>query len=271
MLEIVKNDMLEDMDLVSFSDCDRIALIDADSMLYYCMGEETYEAAKIKLDMFMFNLLSTCETPYYAAFITPHKTFRNKVGFVKPYKGNRDGKKTPAMFYGLKAYAVQEWNFYEIEGLEADDCVALYRSKNSVICSPDKDVIKQVPGKHYNYQKNEWIDTSREDAWRFLWVQCAAGDSVDQIPGIPGIGEVKAGKALDEVALSDYPLRTLQLYIEKSGCKIKESVDRFKETLDLVYIMKEHSDLERYGLELPALTTFDIRDLYGNGISTSSN
>ena len=264
--------MLEDMDLIPFEqETDKIALIDADSALYYCMGEATFEAAKIKLDMFMFNLLGICETPHYAAFITPHRTFRNDVGFTKPYKGNRSGKNTPPMFYGLKAYARDEWGFYEVEGLEADDCVALYRSANSVICSPDKDVILQVPGVHYNYFKNEWIDTSRADAWRFLWTQCAAGDSVDFIPGIPGIGMVKAGKALDEVSQEDYPLRILQMYIELSGCKIKESVDKYKEALDLVYILKEKVDTEKYGITLPDLKKFDIREVYTNGISTSSN
>jgi len=269
MLDIVRLGLMGEIDLSPFAtDSGQVALIDADSALYYCMGEATFEDAKVKLDRFMFSLLSKCGTPRYAAFITPYTTFRHGVGFTKPYKGNRSGKNTPPAYYGLKAYAEQEWGFYAVPDLEADDCVSLYRSTNTIICSPDKDVIKQVPGKHYDYFKNVWVETSRAEAWRFLWMQCAAGDSVDNVPGLPGIGEVRTNKSLDEVTQEDYPLRILQMYIDNSGCKIKESIDRFKETLDLVYVLKEHVDLERYGITLPPLKTFDVREIYTDGIKT---
>ena len=266
MLDVVRTGILAEMDLSSFYvETDRIALIDADSALYYCMGEVTFEAAKIKLDKFMFNLLETCGTSKYAGFLTPHKTFRNSIGYVKPYKGNRSGKKTPPIYYGLKAYAEQEWNFVTVQNLEADDCVSLHRGKDMVICSPDKDVLKQIPGTHYDYFNNIWVTTSNADAWRFLWLQCTAGDSVDCIPGIPGIGMIKAGKALEGVAIEDHPLQVLKMYIELSGGKIKESVDRFKESLDLVYVLKERADLDRLGISLPALVVHDIKDIYSNG------
>ena len=266
MIELIKAGMLDNVDRSKFyTDTDNFALIDADSMLYYCLKEGiTFEEAKIKLDMFMFKTLEKLKTPIFAALITPRATFRQKIGITKKYKGNRKGRKTPPIFYGLKAYAKDEWGFYEVPGLEADDCMGLYQDDHSIICSPDKDVIKQIPGKHWNYGKREWITTSEDDAWEFLWTQALMGDSTDQIPGIKGVGLKTAEKTLIDVRKEDFPLRILQMYIEhnmkESGVKI--SVDKFKETLDLVYILRTKEELDRYGIKLPEVQKSDIRERY---------
>jgi len=266
MLEIIKQgEGLYDPDSIEKSDS-KLCLIDADSLLYYCMGEETFEDCKIKLDNFILNILETCKTHRYVAFMTPYETFRRKVGVTKPYKGNRKGKKIPPVFYGLKAYAEQEWDFTSVKGIEADDCVGIYGSmlkdQEVVICSPDKDVILQVPGLHYNYQKNEWVNNNVESAWHFLWMQVLAGDSVDGVPGIPGIGMKKAEAAFEGVPKEKFPVRALDMYLEKIKVEddskfdqsaVKLKVDKFKETLDLVYMLKTEKDLSSYGIELPEL------------------
>jgi 5'-3' exonuclease len=49
--------------------------------------------------------------------------------------------------------------FYTVDNIEADDCIGIIQTKRKelglefIICSPDKDVIRQIPGKHYNYSK----------------------------------------------------------------------------------------------------------------------
>ena len=276
MLEILKHvDEVWDTPSPEYKSETKVALIDADSLLYYCMIEPTFEECKIKLDSFIIDILDKCETNRYAAIITPYDTFRRKLGVTKPYKGNRKGKTTPPVFHGLKAYAKQEWNFYLVEGLEADDCMGLYKQQEKelglefVICSPDKDVLKQVPGKHYNYSKQEWITTSEDDAWHFLWMQTLAGDSVDGIPGIPGIGAAKAAKILENVKKEDFPLRTLQSYMQKIKSEglsyqseVKDKIDKFKETLDLVYMLKDSSELSKYNIDLPELQIQNALDLW---------
>ena len=87
-----------------------------------------------------------------------------------------------------------------------------------VVCSPDKDVLKQVPGSHYNYQKMEWVHTSDEDAEAFLWKQTLMGDSTDGIPGIPGLGPKTADKLIDEMPdVHTYAGIVIEKYIEKFG------------------------------------------------------
>ena len=54
----------------------------------------------------------------------------------------------------------------EVE-LEADDLVSIHNKLNTVICSPDKDVLYQNVGKHYNYGKAEFVEVNeQEEKWR---------------------------------------------------------------------------------------------------------
>jgi len=280
MLEILKHvsDVWEP-ESPQYTNENRVCLIDADSLLYYCMVESTFEECKIKLDSFIIDILDKCETHRYVAFLTPYDTFRRKIGVTKPYKGNRKGKTAPPELQGLKAYAKQEWNFCTVDNIEADDCMGVYKQREKelglefIICSPDKDVIRQIPGKHYNYSKQEWVDTSEDDAWHFLWLQTLSGDSVDGIPGIPGIGEAKATKILDNVKKEDFPLRALQSYIQKIKSQdrsyqteVKDKIDKFKETLDLVYMLKDPSELSKYNIDLPELEIQNALDLWGQEI-----
>ena len=277
MLEIIKNDLVEDLDFTPFNnDQSRIALIDADSMLYYCMKEDsTFDEMKLKLDNFIINVLSELKCKHFAPFITNSKTvFRKEFGKTREYKGNRKGRETPFLFYALRVYAQREWGFYDIPKIEADDAVAIYANGlgnnpfiESVICSPDKDVLRQIPGTHYNYQRNEFVSTTSEDAAKFLWIQCAAGDSVDGIPGIPGIGVKRAEKALDGIVEEDFSLKILKMYLQQmeSGgiSQSKEATDKFKETLDLVYVLRSSYDLNRLGISLPDLEYQNILKVLG--------
>ena len=138
-----------------------------------------------------------------------------------------------------------------------------------VICSPDKDVLLQIPGHHYNYQKNEWVNTTEESAWRFLWLQVLAGDSVDGIPGIPGIGMKKAEKAFEDLDATVFPFRALHMYVDKiiiegdsklNQSTVKQKIDKFKETLDLVYMLKSDIDLNAYNIVLPELQINNVLD-----------
>lgn len=261
MLEIVSRNLVNEIDVTVFSkDDSRIALIDADSMLYYSLKADTsFDDIKLGFDKFVISILSQTKCSTYAGFFTDSKAvFRKDISKTRPYKGNRTGRETPVLFYALKAYAQRFWGFYEVAPLEADDLVALYSSAESTICSPDKDVLKQIPGKHYNYQKNDFVITSESEAREFLWLQAIAGDSVDGIPGVPGAGMKTAEKALLDTFSDDFPLQVLKLYLEIPGITEKVAIDRFKETFDLVYVLRNSADLERLGITLPPIQKHHI-------------
>ena len=212
-------------------------------------------------------MLEHCGTKKYAGFLTQGKCFRYFRATTKPYKGNRKHGDKPIIFPAIKEYLRQKWGFSHMTELEADDLVAIYREDcdEYVICSPDKDVLKQVDSTHFNYRTSEKIVTSKIDSERFLWKQMLMGDSTDGIGGIPKVGEKTAEKWLDPLEIVDMPSFVLNKYIEKFG--VQQGVHRFSETFKLVYILrtKEEAFLET-GMALPNLI---IRELSEPELGTS--
>ena len=247
-------------ELPNLPDDGPIALIDGDSLLYYEMGKLTLEEAIISLDRRIIDILARCNTARFAGFLTVGKCFRYNLAKQMPYKHNRKGGSKPIIFYALKEYIQQTWKFKYVKGLEADDLVCSYKTGNSILCSPDKDVLYQAKGKHYNYGKAEWITTTAENAETFLWKQLLMGDSGDGVPGIPKIGPKTAEIILKDQKLLDMPAIVLKKYIEKFG--ILKGITIFEETFNLLYILQSAEDvLQSTGIELEELEIFNINIL----------
>ena len=222
----------------------KIALIDADSLLYFEMGKDTLEEAIEGLHNRIEEILVQTGCEKYIGYLTRGKCFRYDIAKSKPYKHNRKHGTKPPIYYALDAYIQQPpLNFKSFAGLEADDLVGMARHKldeDCVICSPDKDVLCQLPGKHYNYQKAEFHETSDEEAIAFLWKQVLMGDSTDGIPGIPGLGPKTADAIIDNMPSQlSYHQVVLSQYLAKF--RLDEGVSRFYETFKLV---RMHTDID---------------------------
>ena len=229
-----------------------VAIVDADSLLYYEMGKDTLEEAMAGIDQRIEDIMDKTNSNKLVGFLTLGKCFRYKYAKSKPYKYNRKGRSKPPIFYALREYVKQKYLFRAIKGLEADDCVAIAmdewhktltfvedageESYAIIICSPDKDVLKQIPGIHFNYQKSEFHETTDDQARDFLWKQVLMGDSTDGIPGIPGLGIKTADAIIDNMpsVLSHHQV-VLSQYLAKF--KLDEGIDRFYETYKLVRII----------------------------------
>ena len=191
---------------------------------------------------FIDSVVKKAKADDYELHLSGHTNFRKEIAVTKPYKGNRKYNDKPIIFPAIKEYLRQRWNFISVPELEADDLVSVFHDPlKTVICSPDKDVLKQVPGKHFNYQKMEWVNTSEQDANKFLWMQTLMGDSTDGIPGIPGMGPKTSEKIINETKYVDYYQQVLRIYIEKFG--IKDGICKFTETFKLVYLLKTEEDI----------------------------
>jgi DNA polymerase-1 len=145
-------------------------------------------------------------------FDAARKTFRNDI--YADYKGTR--KETPEDLIpqfplirdACKAFSVPTT---ELEGFEADDLIAAYartavgQGMQVVIVSSDKDLMQLVGSdiKLYDPLKNIFIDAQKVKEKfgvgpdQVIDVQALAGDTSDNIPGVPGIG-VKTAAALIE-------------------------------------------------------------------------
>ena len=238
-----------------------IALIDGDSLIYYEMGKATLEEALESLDGRLHQMFEMTHATKYAGFLTQGKCFRYAAATTQPYKGNRKYGNKPIIFPAIKEYLRQEWNFTSVPELEADDLVSVYHDPlKTVICSPDKDVLYQNKGIHYNYGKAESIVVDETQAITFLWKQMLMGDSTDGIQGIPKIGPKTADAWLQSPNTAQMPMFVLEKYIEKFG--YAEGISKFAETFKLVYMLKSRKDVMREtGILLDDLVTYDIKQI----------
>lgn len=128
----------------------------------------------------------------------PVGNFREQIAKSAKYKGNREFARRPTYFKEIRAFLQEKYSAIQCERQEADDALGIEATNakgKSIIVSFDKDLL-QVPGQHYNWvTKVETQITQREGDLRF-WTQVLAGDAVDNVPGIEGVGPVSAGKLL---------------------------------------------------------------------------
>jgi len=168
-------------------------------------------------------------------FDAARKNFRNDI--YPEYKANRDATpedlvpQFPLIREATRAFDLPA---LEVEGYEADDLIAAYArlaleiGKKVVVVSSDKDLMQLVrPGvRMLDPMKGKWID---EDGVfekfgvtpdKVVDVQSLAGDSVDNVPGVPGIGVKTAAQLINEYG-------SLEELLERAG-EIKQPKRREK-------------------------------------------
>ncbi|PPR48708.1 MAG: DNA polymerase I [Alphaproteobacteria bacterium MarineAlpha6_Bin1] len=145
-------------------------------------------------------------------FDTKRKTFRNDI--YKSYKSNRvelPEELIPQFTIIREATKALDLPQIEMDGYEADDIIATYASKAEkqgiavTIISSDKDLMQLVnkKTKMYDSMRNNYIGTNEVkekfgvDPSKVVDVQALAGDSVDNIPGVSGIGIKTAAELIN--------------------------------------------------------------------------
>ena len=145
-------------------------------------------------------------------FDTKRKTFRNDI--YKDYKSNRvDPPDELVPQFSIIREATEAFDLpqIEMEGYEADDIIATYASQaekkgvSVTIISSDKDLMQLVNNKTkmYDSMKNNYIGINEVkekfgvEPSKVIDVQALAGDSIDNIPGVSGIGVKTAAELLN--------------------------------------------------------------------------
>ena len=122
--------------------------------------------------------------------------FRHSV--LPTYKSNRRGKPKPVLLDTLIEHAWDSWDCKEVDCLEADDIMGILATRSPgrhIMATIDKD-LKQIPGIHYNWKKEQIKDIEPCEADYWFYFQVLTGDSTDGYGGCPGIGVARAGKVL---------------------------------------------------------------------------
>lgn len=180
-----------------------VVLIDADILSYKigfsCEHESEAEAART-LSLFIETLIyEKLDVEKYELFLTGKGNFRYEIAKTAEYKGNRKDFQRPVHLPFLRDYMVDVWSAKVSEGEEADDLIAIRATElgedECIIASIDKDFL-QIPGWHYNFNKDVKKRVSAHEGLLFFYSQILTGDRADNIPGAYRVGPVKAAKIL---------------------------------------------------------------------------
>ena len=212
-------------------------------------------------------------THFAVIFDSARKNFRNEI--YKDYKANRSEAPddlAPQFEYIRKA--VKAFNLPSIEQInyEADDLIATYAKQiislgaKVTIISSDKDLMQLVsnkirlfdPMKSKVIGEKEVIEKFGVKPNQVIDVQSLAGDSSDNIPGVPGIGIKTASELINK-------FKTLENLLKKAG-EIPQK--KRKETLinnkDLALISKKLVTLKDDVPIKNKIDTFDIKKIDKN-------
>lgn len=163
----------------------------------------------------LLNDMGAQETPTHLAVIfdASGKSFRNEI--FPDYKAHRPPApedlvpQFPLVREAVKAFDIPA---IELDGFEADDLIAAYadaaaaQGARVTIVSSDKDLMQLVSDKidMVDTMKDKFIDAAGVvekfgvGPDKVIDVQALAGDSVDNVPGVPGIGIKTAAQLIDE-------------------------------------------------------------------------
>lgn len=147
-------------------------------------------------------------------YISGNTNFREDIATIKPYKGNRADLKKPEYYPKIKEYLLKHYPCVVTVGIEADDAMTIEQcadeTNSTIICSIDKD-LDMVPGWHYNWSLDRVykVDTFgsleydskknklRGTGLKWFYAQMLMGDTIDNIPGVPGVGDKTAFNTLN--------------------------------------------------------------------------
>ena len=269
---------------------DKFVLVDGNSIMnrafYGIMGSKmltttdgTYTNAVYGFLAILFKLLEDVKPKYIAvAFDLKAPTARHKM--YEGYKANRKGmpdelaEQMPIIKEILKAMNI---DIIEKEGYEADDilgtlsCYGEKQGLDVIILSGDRDTFQLATNKvtiripHTKAGKSETDEYNKEkiiekygiEPKQLIEVKGLQGDTSDNIPGVPGIGEKTALKLIQEYGTIDNLYKKIEE--EKDNLKGKQR-EKIVENKELAYLSKT---LGTINVEVPIkedLSDFEIEE-----------
>ena len=202
----------------------------------------------------------TTPTHFAVIFDYSSKTFRNTL--YPEYKANRSAPPedlVPQFALIREATRAFDLPCVEMEGFEADDLIATYArlaselGAETTIISSDKDLMQLVtpsvslydPMKDKEIGIPEVIEKWGVPPEKMIDLQALMGDSVDNIPGVPGIGQKTAAQLLEEFGDLDTLLeRASEIKQNKRRETLIENRDKALMSRELVRLKTDVPDVE---------------------------
>ena len=227
----------------------------------------------------IWRLIAETKTDSLAViFDTASKTFRNEI--YKEYKANRsEAPEDLVPQFSLIREATKAFNipYIELAGYEADDIIATYASQASSegwevdIISSDKDLMQLVKDNVKMIDPMKMITIDKEQVFKkfgvypdkVIDVQALAGDSTENIPGVPGIGIKTAAELINHYGdLESLLTRAHEIKQPKRKENLINFADLARISMKLVTLSEDVKEIEdfkkfkRQDIDLNKLKTF---------------
>lgn len=199
----------------------------------------------------LMKLLEDMQPDHIAViFDSARKTFRNDI--APSYKANRtDPPDELVPQFELVREATRAFNLdcIELNGFEADDLIATYTKEalqagaDVTIVSSDKDLMQLVSDrvcmwdsiKNRKIGPEQVVEKFGVPPEKVVDVQSLAGDSTDNVPGVPGIGIKTAAQLIQEYGDLDTLLtRAIEIKQNKRRESLIEHADKARLSRELV-------------------------------------
>ena len=242
----------------------------------------------------IWRLIAETKTDSLAViFDTASKTFRNEI--YKEYKANRsEAPEDLVPQFSLIREATKAFNipYIELAGYEADDIIATYASQASSegwkvdIISSDKDLMQLVNDNVKMIDPMKMITIDKEQVFkkfgvypdRVIDVQALAGDSTDNIPGVPGIGIKTAAELINHYGdLESLLTRAHEIKQPKRKENLVNFADLARISMKLVTLSDDVKEIEnfkkfkRQDIDLNKLKTFLLEQGFNSLIGRLPN
>ena len=242
----------------------------------------------------IWRLIAETKTDSLAViFDTASKSFRNEI--YSEYKANRsEAPEDLIPQFSLIRDATEAFNipYIELAGYEADDIIATYASQANregwevEIISSDKDLMQLVNDNVKMIDPMKMITIGKEEVFkkfgvypdRVIDVQALAGDSTDNIPGVPGIGIKTAAELINEYGdLESLLMRAREIKQPKRKENLLNFADLARISMQLVTLSEDIKDIEdfrsfkRQDIDLDKLKTFLLEQGFNSLIGRLPN
>ena len=248
-------------------------------------------------------------THFAVIFDSARKNFRNEI--YSDYKANRADAPddlVPQFEYIRKSVMAFNLPSVDLVNYEADDLIATYaeqilqKGAKVTIVSSDKDLMQlyRKDVRLYDPMKNKFIESEDiiskfgVDSKKVIDVQSLAGDSSDNVPGVPGIGvktaaelinkygtleklldnahEIKQNKRRETLLDNkDKAIISKKLVTLKKDVPVDRAVEEFKlQEIDKDKLYKFLREMELNRLLSSAISTYGEPELSNNKIETKS-
>jgi len=178
------------------------------------------EPAKVRLEGRIEELRDSVGASRVIVALSDTNNWRKAI--LPTYKENRAHQRKPMLLRTLKDHLAEKYETFIRPTLEADDVLGILSTwqklkGEKVIVTKDKD-LQTVPGLHFLCHKEELgvFEVTEDEADLWHLIQTLSGDTADGYKGCPGIGVVRAEKALKDLAPEDRWAKVVEMF-EKAG------------------------------------------------------